>query len=479
MNGKPGERRRLQTLTSELLDAYARAQSVDSISGAFLPPIEAFDNALNFYREHDLFFVSAHAPRPDVLMVNLSSDNRRLLGKPNQASFFSILSVRYPQHVGHVVTLSTAQLEEKSDKNLKVWQAMDWMAFVTHLNEKKLLMGSRMFAFDYIYSADWITHVLQLGRELPNAHLDDSMTCWKCTISNVERKEWHKNSDKVFQLWKENLNINAFPKNRILTVCIELERRRYCWGHGVARLVTNVFIALHDILPQERARQLIRLIGIAILDETTDDTSVSMNETKRIMKDDELLHRLGALFGGVAVNRPLWPDGLPVSMSPTVIIRTVLFSLRAYYEFAYTPWPTHVAFRTLWKARTFLLGFLAAHSWMLAPTVHFMLNHAVVDAVRDRTAFFALNEAIEAENHVDKVEANTTVHGETKGSGVNPHWKQLLEHESLRRLLGLNLLRHLHDAKLQSHTDERSDIRPIVELHDYPCMLPESLRLPK
>lgn len=83
-------------------------------------------------------------------------------------------------------------------------------------------------------------------------------------------------------------------------------------------------------------------------------------------------------------------------------------SIGVFYQFAYTPHPTPHDFTFLWISRTAILSFHAAHKWHLAPTTHYLTNHAILDAERDQTAYNTLQEGVEHINQEIKAEDKIT-----------------------------------------------------------------------
>ncbi len=94
-------------------------------------------------------------------------------------------------------------------------------------------------------------------------------------------------------------------------------------------------------------------------------------------------------------------------------VHMILTSIQTYYHFAYTVSPSTHDFACLLIARDCFLSFLAYWKKRQTPTIHFLTNHAIEDAIKDNTAYLTLQEAVEYLNHTNKVEY--------RGVFLNPH----------------------------------------------------------
>jgi hypothetical protein len=489
----PVMRNRLQALSRRLLSAWPPAIPLQSCSGAYLRPLDVFDKLVQQYCKQGLFFVSPSAPRQDVLLFKLAADNRPIFDRPNEALFMQPLSVRNPQSVGHVVTFCIAAVPEKDHVLDSVAVEVGLPELFRILGQRQVLYEDKLMRCDFVFTADWVTHVLELGIELPNASQSDSQTCWCCYVAFEERTNtWRRDP---FEFHFVNRHDNSTFCRRTVANCVPATKRRYCWGHGCARLLTNTLSRLYTLLPaKQQQERFAQLLAIALERPWSTDTSLDMKRTKRFFEDRSLIGKLSDTFVDVDLAVPLWPstvsDSATASTAPratsahrtvqltsVAAVRLVLSCVKVYQEFAYTRWPSSEAFRQLWKARTAYLGFFAANDFTLTPSTHYMLNHAIEWAIIDRTAYYTVNEGIEVANKVDKQEARRTSHGELLHTSCLVAWVQLLEHEQLQRALQIQ---HRDTAGNESDTSShRADVTALYPLAAYEIVLPPNLKLPE
>jgi len=117
--------------------------------------------------------------------------------------------------------------------------------------------------------------------------------------------------------------------------------------------------------------------------------------------------------------------------STSAIVTILLDSVCVYKDFAYTPLPTPEDFHSIHVARDCILSIHAHFKWRLAPTTHYMTNHAILEAEEDGTAYNTLQEGVEHKNQDDKHEARVTVKGSDKPA---PH-EHMLNQQDLRLTL--------------------------------------------
>lgn len=86
----------------------------------------------------------------------------------------------------------------------------------------------------------------------------------------------------------------------------------------------------------------------------------------------------------------------------------VFDSIHTFYCFAYTRYPTAIHFEKLHLARDCYLSGYHSFKFCLASTFHYMMNHAVLDAEIDHTAYYTLQEGVEHINHEIKEDSQVT-----------------------------------------------------------------------
>ena len=110
----------------------------------------------------------------------------------------------------------------------------------------------------------------------------------------------------------------------------------------------------------------------------------------------------------------------------------LLDSINTYYNFAYTVSPSTDDFKCLHVARDCILSCHALWKWRLAPTTHYLTNHAIIDAETDKTGYSTLQEGVEHLNHEDKVTYRVTFASPTTVNVAESCWQHLINQYQLR-----------------------------------------------
>lgn len=217
---------------------------------------------------------------------------------------------------------------------------------------------------------------------------------------------------------------------------MEMWRRRYCWLHGVTRILSTTLSNLHSLLDKKK------LIGKEfkkICQEYQDSWEASGKSSALIAKIAKKMLRgcfvqdISNLFEKDAQIKLKWSNNpLEWTVTEQQAVLLVLDSIRIFHDFAYIKWPSDQAFEVLWQARNGLLAVYAVNEWELTPTIHFMLNEAIHFAKMDKTAYFSIQESIEHQNQVDKKDSKKTSHSSTPLTNLSS-WQQMLNHQQLRR----------------------------------------------
>lgn len=391
--GEPARRHRTQELAQLLLSCCPVASAVQQFDfAAYLPLEETFQFVVGVYATLGWF-----EPLRDEVLFKFSADNREILSRWNQALFFQPLSVWNPQSVDHVVTYAFADVSEEETVARDLYRAVDLDAFLRALPQRTLFYRGCMRRLNYIYVADWVTHTTELRCMIAGSRADSAHVCIACRACKGElRHDWFADP---FKLVAFDRAADDFPASVLPSV--PPSRRRYCWLHGTARLLSNALAALFDLLPLEERGAFaatVRTMRRAWQPDTP-AAAFTLKQTKRFLRSD-VYNSIARLFINVSL-RLAWPtDALP-PLDSVGIVRVLLLSIRAFLQFSSVPHPTAHDFATLWKARTVVLGFHAAQQLAQAPTTHYMCNHAVTLAATDGTAYYTQQEAIEHENEED------------------------------------------------------------------------------
>jgi len=278
---------------------------------------------------------------------------------------------------------------------------------------------------------------------------------------------------------------SSFDANIASATSVPAHKRRYCWGHGVARVLSNAIEKLAAYITDKgRFDGMVGTIRSRLgkaYNKWSPGDSIDMKHAKIFLSDPAFLQSLIDYFIETQVRAPFWPTNRSggyqsLNLTCTQTVRLLLFSIRCFFLFAYSRWPSACSFAALWRARTALLGIHAANSWSVQPATHYMTNHAIEYAIVDGTAYLTLNEAVEAKNHQDKTEAFYSSHGEFPKAQHLVSWTQCLRHEMLRWALIEALDIDIHDAAID---DNVKDIEQLVEVQQCDLVVPTGINLPQ
>ncbi len=372
-------------------------------------------------------------PHQPVLW-KFSFDNRYIFSHKNEGFFFQPLSVDDPQSPSHVITYAVAEERECNELLLLVHHLSGVNNFLAHFDQHHVVLDDCFHAFDFIICADWVGLIYELNGTPPNSAAPTAQPCWCCAITKqVLKLEWWENP---FTEHHVRNDIDCFPRASLPSV--PLHKRRYCWMHGVTRMLSHLIYLLYFMLPttgtkQKQFLQVVQKISPKWLPHPK-KSALQAKQMKHFIRTDHA-HHIVAIFDDLAPFPGIkWP--LPereLNLSPRAQCDAVFDAARVYHDFASTEWHSQQAFTSLWQARTLLLGFLAANRKPLTPTFHYMTNEAVYFAAHDGTAYFTLQEAIEHQNHLDKLDVQHTTAAPVALSRFQSRWQQLLHYQALVR----------------------------------------------
>lgn len=438
------------------LERWPIAKQLVEVEAAALPLRDHLKLYLELYQQRHRIHVSACAPRR-VLLLKFSADGRRLAG-PNEALFYQLLSVHHPQSPSHVVTHCIARLLENDTTLATVYCQSGLVELLHEFNARPWLLRwsthrTEELPLEYIYVTDWMAIVAQLALERPNAAQESSLCCWLCRRTKPHIKEgWRATPFEFIRIERTHADFSdpGLCTDYPMASAVCLERRRYCWAHAFARLLTNLLGSLADLMKQSKnsdapAEHLAALVAKhSSRSKWTAASSLSIKEAKLLLNSPQFHHAVGELFRGHSVLKRVFvpsPDG-HVQETRELESETVVLMLLACVvvikDFAYAQWPSRHSFAVLWRARNALLGIYAASDLPLAATEHFLFNHAIELALHDRTAYVTLQEGMEHKHKVDRDDASHSSHNH-KRTHNNPRtfFEQILDHQELRRVLDI------------------------------------------
>lgn len=471
---EPQLEHQLSALCHALLQDWPAALPVStsgSHAGAYLPLVPVMQHLLDAYERHKLL------PESDRLLAKFSADGRVISRQSTVGMFFQLLSVAHPQSVAHVVTHAVLKAPEKHPAVEVLYTTCGLAELLAELPSTTWRVGQRSITIDYIYSGDWALHCAQLGVEeafsRTTAKSGAPHLCWLCRASKTD---WDSHADPWF-LWPRTRSVSDFDFSaHRLAAAVPLENRRYCWGHAVARLLSNAISDLRSMLVDgERLQRFDAVLRQAHPRYNPSTCDFDLKHSKLLLTEplfSPALSKLAACFSSGA-QPPLWPSSpsrTQLRMSSNVAVQAFLNSLRVFLDFAYTPWPTKKDFLALWAARTCIIGFNLANGFHTRPSVHFLFSHGIELAAIDRTAALTVQEAIEHKNSVDRLTLKHT----SAAHRATSIWQQLLDREELCRALDLTVVAL---GKIGDQQRPQAVIMP-PELQDCQLSWPPSLTLP-
>ena len=400
----PIHRSKLSSLRQELITP-SLSHSLHSHTGAYINLEPYFNDITTTYTSLNALYTSDVGVKS--WLWKLSWDNRYLWGK-NEAWNLSPLNVAHNQSPMHVHDIMIARIPERPTPFTNCVLESHIDKFFTDFDSRTILHQGEEIYQSLMLCSDWMAMCCELDCTLPNTPLLYKVVCFKCAATKeLLRTTW---LDDPFQWHDELLTIFDFPNAAFST--IPLSVRRYCWMHGVSNLISNSLINLHDLLPARSAQcsQFHHLISTIC--KHWHPTKVLIPKQ---MKEFFALHlhkQLHPLYSQTQLYHLSWPVEPHSFMHTTSnVVAMLLDNVRVYYEFAYTHTPTDDDYCSLLVARDCILAVHALFKWRLAPTTHYLTNHAITDAQTDDTAYNTLQEGVKHKNKYDIAERTVTMQG--------------------------------------------------------------------
>lgn len=395
--------------------------------GAFIDYTAYFDNFITTYIQHDAFLLPTE--RIKTWNFKLSWDNVSIWTK-NEAWTLTPMSVLHNQRPIHSHLIMYAHIPERNMPMLRCVVESGLQDFLLNFHEQTFTYRGEEVYPNLFLCADWIGLVNELGAPLPNTSNLFDQVCWRCGVNKqLLRTDW---LDDPFHWHDDLLSTSDFP-NAVFDE-IPLSMRRYCWMHGISNLISNCIIGLHNLLLSHASlsQQFISLISITCPNWTPKKALVP-KQMKHFF-DSALYKKLSPLYLTTQViHTLLWPTTphtFPLTSSQAVAM--LLDSCNIFYRFAYTKAPTPHDFAVLHAARACILSCHHTWRWRIAPTTHFLTNHAILDAENDKSAYDTVQEGVEHANHDDKEESRITFKAATPSNKMESRSEHLINQQQLR-----------------------------------------------
>lgn len=259
--------------------------------------------------------------------------------------------------------------------------------------------------------ADWMGLVAFHNLAYPNRSSENKPWCACC----------RKTKEEINRLFKENWNREWETVD---------EEVRYCFGHGVARILSFLLNRFFDSLPDRSSSKTQFLDWIhETVKDWKEGWSISWEESKHILFERnwnqlcEAMKRSTVNRFRILNDKVLWNEDM---------LHLGLECLFIYLKFAYTVEPDDVLYKTLDSARKALCWIAYIDNWDLdSPAFHFLIGHAVRFAKIDGGAYITLQEGTEHKNsELRQASAKTYKKG-------NKKYQQLVDHQTKKFMIHL------------------------------------------
>ena len=204
--------------------------------------------------------------------------------------------------------------------------------------------------------------------------------------------------------------------------------------HGIANLLSNCLIGLYKLLPSKSSQRKTFTSHMQKIHSSWSSQTALTPKQMKLFFTTHIYHELIPLFSSTQPPTEFkWtnnPSTLLLTYNQAV---TMLFdALIVFYLFAYTRHPSLHDFSCLHISRTCILSCHHKWKWWQAPTTHYLLNHGILDAEKDKTAYFTLQEGVEHANHEDKEEARVTFKSSKSSHIPESHYMHIINQQQLR-----------------------------------------------
>lgn len=386
--------------------------------GAYLKPDSLnmlFEIILKIYLDKNFFVLPFMKKNSKLLSVRVSIDGTPDVYKRAHSENFEIISFQFldvihPQHPKHVIPIAILKEKESSEVLKELESSLNLNSFINWIEVKTIKLDKETFTFEVFFSADWMGHVAESCLAQPNQITVEKPCCTWCMKSRKELKEMFLNGICYCEIKNEKNGIfQFFPKKKL-----------YCWGHAVARLLTNClnnFYELYENYDRKKGN-FARAIS-SILGKWEPGWSIAWSEAKLFLLTLKWKRIPKDLFSKMQVHYAYKKLHSICFFSVDELFELFMEILTIFLVFAYIRWPTTLDLYYLAKAQ---LAFQWASKIMdkkLPPTSHFMMGHARDLALDVGTAYTTLHEGVEKKHHSIKKNAQHTFKGDIEDNQSN------------------------------------------------------------
>ncbi len=427
----PVKHNQLASLRQQLIRPN-HAISLTTESGAYVDFSSHIANVVTTYSEQQAFLPPSTTH--NNCNFKLSWDNFKTSNE-NEAWTLTPLSVLHNQRPVHSHLIMHANIPERNINMLRCVVESGLQDAMLDFDGKTFTYQGDEIFINLSLTADWMGHCAELNAPLPNTRSLFDTACWRCgTNKQVLRTNWKQDPFR----WYDTLLSTADFPNAIFDE-FPLSSRRYCGMHGNANLLSNCLSGLLSLLPSKSPERVKFFAFIQQIKKDWDPTKALSPKQMKTFFNLHFEENLYPLFTKIETTHLVpWPEtpySFPLTTSQA--LHMLFDSLYIFYHFAYTQHPTKHDFTILYTARHCILACHFIWDWWIAPSVHFMLSHAILDAEIDKTAYTTLQEGVEHTNHEQKEELRITYKATTTPNIPETRSEHLINQQQLR----INLIR--------------------------------------
>ena len=163
-----------------------------------------------------------------------------------------------PHSPVHLTDIAVAEMDEIYFNIRRVVAEIGLNEWLGSFQNRKLNNQHGLFELDYFISCDWTSLVYELGIDSPNTRNWSTVVrglcgCTKCFL----KEEWFIDPFRTLDI---HCTIDEYPEAALFSVLIE--KRRYDWMHGNARLLSNYISHIHGLFPKgsRKKKEFVKVI---------------------------------------------------------------------------------------------------------------------------------------------------------------------------------------------------------------------------
>jgi hypothetical protein len=375
LHGSQFHEREVSLIEKRLLE-YIEVVSFQKGNGAHLTS-ESFENLFNtildIYIKKKYIILSIFKKNFNTLSVRFSTDGTsdvyRSAHKENfEVLSFQFLDVLHPQHPKHVYPIAIIKGKESTKSLDELIGALNLLTFFESLSSKKVTIDTQVVGFEIFFSADWMGHVAEASLSLPTIMNNKKPCCGWCLQGRLGLTDDFKQQKCNHPIVNKKIGVfQLLPKNKL-----------YCWGHAVARLLTNALNAFYDLFPMySRQKSSFRNDISLILGKWENGWSIVWSEAKLFLLTLNWKHQdIQRNFSNMTDLFYLNNCGNHKYYSVSELFHLMMEILTIFLVFAYLRWPSTCDFFYLSRTQKAFQWAWRMLQTKLVPTTHFMMEHA-------------------------------------------------------------------------------------------------------